>query len=295
MHRTLGATCVTNRPVLKKRIPPPSVFQFLFINQVKMSILSLLPTTPTSVLQQRTTNESSAIAQCYAVPYGWPGLITYMIGFYVALCARGLRTPLLPSRKLHYHRFNSVLAAVKLVTCQLLIARTYFKCFCITPSNYPILIMGYYFIALSLVFSPFLDQGVKSFPFTSEYKPLAPKPRSDPSTDDEEGITPAVTNPQTEYNTNASSSPSASTTQTHLSLRRAIYACLFIFVPTIILMIGTYFALQDPAINQKSLQLAFLRGFIITHQVGCFHFRPHYTSSSISAIPGRGRVRSESW
>jgi len=70
----------------------------------------------------------NVLAECYAIPYGWPGLVNNIAALYVVACVLRGRSPLFPVRKLRYHSFNAVLAFVQFLACAGLIARTYFQC-----------------------------------------------------------------------------------------------------------------------------------------------------------------------
>lgn len=82
-----------------------------------------------SVLQRHVANMNApsdvTVADWYAIPYGWPGFIGYLVGLHVLVCAQNSSTPLLPTWEFRYHRFNNMLATIQAFGCAALYGLAY--------------------------------------------------------------------------------------------------------------------------------------------------------------------------
>ena len=108
---------------------------------------------PNSV--QMVFPDINVLAECYAIPYGWPGLVSNIVVLYVFTCVLRGCSPLIPVRKLRCHNFNGVLALLQFLGCAGLIARTYFQCVGRGRLDL-VLVMGSMFCAIPLTTLPLL-------------------------------------------------------------------------------------------------------------------------------------------
>ena len=119
---------------------PPQHSQCCFVSSLLFStterrmatLLSLISTSGASVGQRDDGSsvypDVNIAAECYAIPYGWPGFISTLISMYAVVSVFKSRTPLWPSRTPRHHIFNGFLATVQFGVCTALLILTYLQC-----------------------------------------------------------------------------------------------------------------------------------------------------------------------